>query len=87
MAESSPAKDTRLKCIYGNKVKLKNLVTQEITEYTLVNYAVEKLHQNRISNYTKIGRAIWAKHEGDEVIIDLPGKGKQRFRIEAIENE
>ncbi len=79
--------DVKLKCIYGNVVKLKNLRTNELSQYALVTYVEEKLDQNRISNYTEIGRAIWAKHEGDEVAIEIPGKPIDRYRIESIENE
>lgn len=85
MAEESP--EIRLKCIYGNKVKLKNLRTGDVSQYSLVNYQVENLRQNRISNYTEIGNAIWAKHEGDEVAIEIPGKPTDRYKIIEIENE
>jgi transcription elongation GreA/GreB family factor len=74
-----------LKCIYGNKVKLKNLRTSEVSEYELVNYKDEKLKENKISNYTKIGRAIWAKHEGAEVEIETP-ISTDRYQIVSIEN-
>jgi transcription elongation GreA/GreB family factor len=50
-----------------------------------VHYQSEKLEQNKISNYTSIGKAIWAKHEGTEVDIDFPN-GAQRVRILSIEN-
>lgn len=79
--------DVKLKCIYGNVVKLKNLRTGELSTYTLVTYVEEKLDQNRISNYTEVGHAIWAKHEGDEVAIEITGKPIDRYRIESIENE
>lgn len=85
MAEENP--EIRLKCIYGNKVKLKNLRTGDISQYSLVNYQVENLRQNRISNYTEIGNAIWAKHEGDEVTIEIPGKPTDQYKIIEIENE
>jgi len=74
-----------LKCIYGNTVKLLNLYTNETNEYDLVHYQSEKLEQNKISNYTSIGKAIWAKHEGTEVDVDFPN-GAQRVRILSIEN-
>lgn len=79
--------DVKLKCIYGNVVKLKNLRTGKVSQYALVNYVEEKLDQHRISNYTEVGRAIWAKHEGDEVEIEIPGRPTDRYRIESIENE
>jgi len=76
----------RLKCIYGNKVKIKNLRTGDTSEYTLVTMIEEKLSENVISNYTVIGNAIWAKHEGDEVEIDVQGVGKDRYKIISIQN-
>ena len=79
-------KDIRLKCIYGNIVTLLNLRTSESTDYELVNYQVEKLKENKISNYTPIGKAIWAKEEGAEIMIDLPGKGRDTYRIVKIVN-
>lgn len=85
MSEKSKA-PVRLKCIYGNKVKLLNTRTEEVIEYELVNYQQEKLTQNKISNYTSIGKAIWAKEEGAEVIIDVPGSGRDTYRIVHIAN-
>lgn len=87
MAETETKEVVKLKCIYGNVVKLKNLRTNELSTYTLVNFLEEKLDQNRISNYTYIGKAIWAKHASDIVEIEIPGRGKDRFEIVSIENE
>lgn len=78
--------DIQLKCIYGNKVKLQNLRTLETSEFELVTFNQEKLKDNKISNYTKVGRAIWAKHEGDIVEIDMPGVGNDQYKIVAIDN-
>lgn len=85
MAEET-TEQPALKCIYGNTVKLKNLRTGEENEYNLVTFQEEKLSQNHISNYTEIGKAIWAKHEGDEVDIEITGKGVDRYKITSIEN-
>ena len=81
-----PPTPVSLKCIYGNKVKLLNLRTNEPSEYELVNYQEEKLAQNKISNYTEIGKAVWAKEEGTEVIINMPDDGSDTYRIISIEN-
>lgn len=78
-------KNIRLKCIYGNKVRLKNLRTGKLEEYTLVTFSEEKPGSGYISNYTELGRAIWAKHEGDEVSFTSAGK-PQSYLIEKIEN-
>ena len=82
-----PTPPVILKCIYGNVVKIQNTKTMEVSTYALVNYTDEKLDQNRISNYTEIGRAIWAKEEGAVVTAEIAGKGKQSFKILSIENE
>jgi transcription elongation GreA/GreB family factor len=76
----------RLKCIYGNKVQLLNLRTNQTSEFELVHYNVEKLGENKISNYTPIGKAIWAKEEGAEVVIDVPNLGRDTYRIVHIQN-
>lgn len=76
----------KLKCIYGNTVELKNLSTGDISKYDLVTFTDEVLSQNKISNYTPLGRAIWAKHEGDEVTVEHPEGGIQQFKIEKISN-
>lgn len=82
----TPKAPVRLKCIYGNKVKLLNTRTDQTSEYELVPYQQEKLAQNKISNYTPVGKAIWAKEEGAEVIINVPGAGRDTYRIVQIQN-
>lgn len=86
MAEEKTEAPIRLKCIYGNKVKIQNMRTNETSDYTLVTYNEEKLKLGFISNYTEIGKAIWAKHEGDEVEISVSGKSKDKYKIVQIEN-
>ena len=86
MTETTPKGEPRLKCIYGNKVKLQNLVTNEMFQYTLVTYTEEKLAENKISNYTRVGRAIWTKEEGAIVKIDISGKGVQDYKIVEIDH-
>lgn len=86
MAGENEKTEVKLKCIYGNKVRLKNLRTQVENEYTLVPFNQEKLTHNHISNYTRVGKAIWSKHVGDEVDIETPEKKWDRFRITHIEN-
>jgi len=84
--EAKKEEDVQLKCIYGNKVKIQNLRTNDVSEFTLVTFTDEVLNENKISNYTVIGRAIWAKHEGDEVEIALNGAKPDMYRIISIEN-
>lgn len=86
MAEETQEQEIQLKCIYGNKVKLQNLRTLETFEFELVNYNQEKLSENKISNYTKVGRAVWAKHEGDIVDIEMPGQGLDQYKIVEIDH-
>lgn len=84
--EAVKAETPKLKCIYGNDVVLKNLRTDKETTYRLVTFNQEVLKENLISNYTEIGKAIWAKHEGDEVEIEITGKTTDRYRIVKIVN-
>lgn len=85
-AENNNEDEIRLKCVYGNKVELLNLRTNETKNFELVTFSEEKLSEDKISNYTEIGRAIWAKHEGDEVNIEIKGAPTDRYRIVSIEN-
>ena len=86
MTAVAEIKSNRLKCIYGNKVTLLNLRTNETFNYELVHYQSEKLAEGKISNYTAVGKAIWAKEEGAEVMIEIPGFGRDLYRIEKIVN-
>ena len=81
---SETVETPRLKAIYGNKVTLQNIRTGDIHEYSLVTFNQEKLDQNIISNYTKVGKAIWAKEEGAIVDIDMP-TGRDQFKITKID--
>lgn len=86
MNEQIVRTEPRLKCIYGNKVKLESLRTKETYQFELVTYTEEKLSDNKISNYTRVGKAIWAKEEGAVVPIDMFGKGCEDYKIIEIEN-
>lgn len=86
MTAVAEKKDVRLKCIYGNKVTLLNLRTNETFNYELVHYQSEKLDDGKISNYTAVGKAIWAKEEGAEVMIEIPGFGRDLYRVTQIAN-
>ena len=86
MTATAEKKDVTLKCIYGNKVQLLNLRTNETFNFELVTYRDEKLAENKISNYTAVGKAIWAKEEGAEVVIEIPGFAPAVYRIVKIEN-
>lgn len=86
MAEPKENSDIRLKCIYGNKVKLQCLRTMETYQFELVTYTEEKLCDHKISNYTKVGRAIWAKEAGAVVKIDMFGKGTESYKIMEIDH-
>ncbi|HLD44302.1 MAG TPA: GreA/GreB family elongation factor [bacterium] len=74
-------KTNPLKCIYGNTVKLQNTKTRVVELYALVPPNQERLDKKHISNYTDVGQAIWGKMENDVVEIELPGKGKELFKI------
>ncbi len=86
MSEPKQTNEVRLKCIYGNKVKLQSQRTMETYQFELVTYTEEKLADHKISNYTKVGRAIWAKEEGAIVNIDMFGKGPEAYKIVEIDH-
>lgn len=85
MSENNTS-EAQLKCIYGNKVKLQSQRTMETYQFELVTFTEEKLADNKISNYTKVGKAIWAKEKGAMVNIDMFGKGVEAYKIVEIDH-
>jgi len=86
MVEAKQNNEVRLKCIYGNKVKLQSQRTMETFQFELVTFTEEKLADHKISNYTKVGKAIWAKETGAIVSIDMFGKGLESYKIVEIDH-
>ena len=63
-----------------NKVKIKNLKTNAIMEYTLVSEQEANLKEGRISISTPIAKGLMGKKIGDRAEISVPS-GKMEFEI------
>lgn len=63
-----------------NKVKLKNLKTNAVVEYTLVAESEANLKENKLSIATPIAKALIGKKVGDVVDVQVPS-GLMRFEI------
>jgi transcription elongation factor GreA len=55
-----------------SKVKLKNLVTKAVMEYTLVAEAEANLKENRLSIGTPIAKALMGRKKGEIVDVNIP---------------
>lgn len=66
-----------------NKVKLKNLKTNAVVEYTLVAESEANLKENKLSISTPIGKALIGKKVGDVVDVQVPS-GLMQFEILGI---
>lgn len=66
-----------------NKVKLKNLKTNTVVEYTLVAESEANLKENKLSISTPIGKALIGKKVGDVVDVQAPS-GLIKFEILGI---
>ena len=63
-----------------NKVKIKNLATQAVMEYTLVSESEANLKEAKLAAATPIGKALIGKQKGDIVEVTVPS-GKLKFEI------
>ncbi len=55
-----------------NKVKIKNLKTNAIVEYTLVGESEANLKEGKLAAATPIGKALIGKKKGDVVAVQVP---------------
>jgi len=63
-----------------NRVKIKNLATQAIMEYTLVGESEANLREGKLAAATPIGKALIGKQKGDIVEVCVPS-GLIKFEI------
>lgn len=63
-----------------NKVRLKNLKTNTVVEYTLVAESEANLKESKLSISTPIGKALIGKKVGDVVDVQVPS-GLMKFEI------
>ncbi|MEW5844964.1 MAG: transcription elongation factor GreA [Bacteroidota bacterium] len=66
-----------------NKVKLKNLKTNAVVEYTLVAESEANIKENKLSITTPIAKALIGKKVGDVVNVQVPS-GLMQFEILGI---
>lgn len=64
----------------GSKVKLKNMDTKEILEYTVVGFAQSNPMEGLISDESPIGKALMDCKKGETVEVEAP-VGALRFKI------
>ncbi len=55
-----------------NKVKIKNLKTNAIVEYTLVGESEANIKEGKLAAATPIGKALIGKKKGDVVAVQVP---------------
>lgn len=72
------------KVIYGSKVRLYDLDTEEEKEYVLLGPDETDLVKGGISLESPVARAILGKEVGDEVTINVP-RGRVNYEIVDIE--
>ena len=63
-----------------NKVKLKNLLNNQIVEYTLVGESEANFREGKLAAATPIGKALIGKERGDIVKVVVPS-GVLKFEV------
>ncbi len=64
----------------GAKIKLQDLESNEVLEYTLVGSAEADPMKNKISNESPVGKAIIDKNKGEVVEVNVPA-GVIQYKI------
>jgi transcription elongation factor GreA len=72
------------KVVFGTKVKLVNLETEDEVSYRIVGDFEADASQNEISINSPIAKALIGKKVGDEVTVHTPG-GIKQFEVLGIE--
>jgi transcription elongation factor GreA len=75
---------TTNKVVFGAKVKLYNIDTEEEVTYQLVGDDEADFKQNKISINSPIARALVGKNIGDEIVAKIPS-GSVNYEILEIE--
>jgi len=70
----------------GSTVVVRDLSTNEVESYSLVNDSDADIRSHRISTLTPAGRAFYGRRAGDIVKVAAPG-GTYRFRIERVSKD
>ena len=80
-ADQDPSATVRL----GHTVRLQELSSGKITQYTLVDPAEADPGSGKISSISPVGRALLQKSVGEEVSISVP-RGTITYKIEKVES-
>ncbi len=72
------------KVCYGATVRIENIDTGEIREYTLLGPDETEYVNGSISVFSPVARALLGKEAGDEAVVKAP-KGKIEYEIISIE--
>ena len=67
----------------GHTVRLKELISGKVTQYTLVDAAEADPGSGRISSSSPVGRAVLLKAVGTEVSVTAP-RGTVVYKIEGV---
>lgn len=60
------------KVVIGTTVKLEDINTGEVEEYSIVGSAEEDIFTNKISSDSPVGQAVIGKRRGQQVEVDTP---------------
>ncbi len=69
--------------VLGVRVTIRDIVEDDVIEYTLVSPNEANPREGRISVASPVGRAVMDRRQGDEIEVDAPA-GKVRYRIESV---
>jgi len=78
-ASGATAEDVQL----GASVKVKDLRSSEVFEFSIVGSAESDPPNKRLSNESPLGRALIGRRKGDTVDVETP-RGKVQYKIEAV---
>jgi transcription elongation factor GreA len=67
----------------GSKVRVKNLGSEKITEYSIVGPTEANAAEGKISSVSPVGKALINAAAGDEVNVDVPA-GTMTLIVEAV---
>ncbi|MEO6197700.1 MAG: transcription elongation factor GreA [Dehalococcoidia bacterium] len=67
----------------GSKVRVKNLGSEKITEYSIVGPTEANAAEGKISSVSPVGKALINATAGDEVNVDVPA-GTMTLVVEAV---
>ena len=74
------ALDVEGRVVFGAKVELEDLETEETVTYQIVGDIVADIKQNKIAVSSPIARALIGKEEGDVAVVNAPS-GLREYEI------